>query len=471
MTINDNWSNAALAAVSTGILYALSLDIGPFGPLALIAPIPLLLFALGSARASHVAFAAILARFIGATGVFYAYGSTLPLSTLALMSALFASLFTLIVLLTWWSARRLPTWMSVLTFPLLATALEFLFLFGSPDGSFGAMGYSIVGMLPLAQLASIGGAAALTFVVTLVPMTITVVLHRRSEWRQAALAGAIPILLVCAFGIWRLSQPYEQSVRVGLASIDALTMRALKGPAEAADVAERYAALVQSFAPDDLDLVVLPERVFADREGQLGVGSRPLQAAAEAIDASVVAGFDEVLADGRHANTARVFTPEGALHRYAKRRMIPGLESHLVPGDGPLLIGDLGVAICKDLDFPPMIREYGERGATLMLVPAWDFKIDGRMHSRMAVLRSIENGFAMVRAAASGRLTVNDAHGRIIAEKITSDVEPVKLVSELGLTSSARTLYSSIGDVFAWLTVCGAVIVLSASARARRSRA
>jgi hypothetical protein len=34
---------------------------------------------------------------------------------------------------------------------------------------------------------------------------------------------------------------------------------------------------------------------------------------------------------------------------------------------------------------------------TLMLVPAWDFNADGWLHARMAVLRGVEGGYAIVR--------------------------------------------------------------------------
>jgi hypothetical protein len=49
------------------------------------------------------------------------------------------------------------------------------------------------------------------------------------------------------------------------------------------------------------------------------------------------------------------------------------------------------------MDFPALSREYAADGANLMLVPAWDFNVDGWLHSRMAVLRAVENGFALAR--------------------------------------------------------------------------
>jgi apolipoprotein N-acyltransferase len=71
----------------------------------------------------------------------------------------------------------------------------------------------------------------------------------------------------------------------------------------------------------------------------------------------------------------------------------------------------------------------------------------------------VEDGFAIARAAATGRLTVSDAYGRVVAEAVTSKAEPVTLTAEVGLTSMT-TLYSRIGDVFAWALLCLTLVLL-----------
>jgi apolipoprotein N-acyltransferase len=112
-----------------------------------------------------------------------------------------------------------------------------------------------------------------------------------------------------------------------------------------------------------------------------------------------------------------------------------------------LVTGRIGIAICKDMDFPEVIRPYGQRNVKLMLVPAWDFVADARLHSRMAVVRGVENGFAVARSASQGLMTLSDAHGRIVAEKATVN-GPAMLVADLP-AGQGHTLYSRIGDVFA----------------------
>ena len=55
------------------------------------------------------------------------------------------------------------------------------------------------------------------------------------------------------------------------------------------------------------------------------------------------------------------------------------------------------------------------RWPSLLLVPAWDFDVDGWLHGRMAILRGVESGFSIVRAPKQGILTVTDDRGRVLA--------------------------------------------------------
>jgi apolipoprotein N-acyltransferase len=467
MKLNDTTAVAILCTLSSGVLYAASRDITPFGPLVLIAPIPILLYALSAVRAWRAFATAFVARGIGATAFIYAYMDALPPSVLALATIAASAEFAIVVVLSRIAVQRLPTWAATLSFPVLATATEFLLQLPSPHGTFGALGHALIDVLPLVQVASLGGVAAVSFVAALIPMSIVLLTHAPTHWRSVLIVGATPVFLATVYGFWRLSMPYEDRTRVALASIDALTLRAIEDPTKADAVAGAYAELLQAFEGQQVEAVVLPERVFVDVPESAASASALLQSAANRLDARIVAGFDEVLDEGRHANTARVFSPQSPRLTYVKRRLIPGLEAGLAPGSESLLIGDRGVAICKDLDFAPMIREYGERGAALMFVPAWDFTLDGRMHARMAVMRGIENGFGLARAAATGRLTVSDAFGRIASEAITSSDGATMLVADVGLVSK-RTIYSRIGDVFAWLIVAGAGVLLIAMMRTSR---
>jgi apolipoprotein N-acyltransferase len=95
----------------------------------------------------------------------------------------------------------------------------------------------------------------------------------------------------------------------------------------------------------------------------------------------------------------------------------------------------------------------------MLAVPAWDFVRDARLHSRMAVLRAVENGFALARTAQQGSLTLSDAYGRIVAETSSSQRPDALLTGDL-VPGPGATFYARTGDWFGWLALCLAAILL-----------
>ena len=134
------------------------------------------------------------------------------------------------------------------------------------------------------------------------------------------------------------------------------------------------------------------------------------------------------------------------------------------PGDKRVILdepsGRWGLQICKDMDFPELSREYAAEGANLMLVPAWDFNLDRWLHARMAVLRAVENGFALARSARNGLLTLSDNRGRILAEAATVPDRFVSISGKLNV-SREETFYTRADDWFAWLCVAVFVSLLA----------
>ena len=106
------------------------------------------------------------------------------------------------------------------------------------------------------------------------------------------------------------------------------------------------------------------------------------------------------------------------------------------------------------MDFPQLSRDNGAKRVALLLVPAWDFTIDGWLHGRMAVMRGVESGFTIARAAKQGLLTVSDDRGRIISEADDSTVKFSSLFTAAPLLHD-ETLYGRWGDWFAWTNLRG----------------
>lgn len=120
------------------------------------------------------------------------------------------------------------------------------------------------------------------------------------------------------------------------------------------------------------------------------------------------------------------------------------------------------------MDFTRLSREYGQAGAGLMLVPAWDFDLDRTWHGHMALMRGVESGFSIARAAKQGYLTVSDNRGRILAET-TSDSAPFATLLADVPTTHDSTLYMLLGDWFAWLALALLAVALIQACRAPRA--
>jgi apolipoprotein N-acyltransferase len=349
-----------------------------------------------------------------------------------------------------------------LAVPALWVAVQYVNTLTSPHGTFGAIAFMQMDALPVLQLAAVTGLWGIGFLLHWLPAALaaaTVPARAAGRWAGLALCAAV-LLGTLGYGLWRLQQPATGSVRVGLVSLE----RPTRPPLASADgqaLLQRYLAAVQRLADRGATVVVIPETSFATAE-------RTVPAfAALARDHRIVldVGIEHQGTHPRERNMAMVVPPTGdAPATYSKHHLIPGLEDRYAPGTGYRLLDDpqpIGLAVCKDMDFHDVSRIYAALGARLLLVPAWDFSVDGWLHSRMAVMRGVENGFAIARAARSGRLTLSDDRGRVVAEA-SSETQDAELVGDLPLHHD-RTLYARWGDWFAYvdLVLLGLVLAIA----------
>src|SRR5262249_17775657 len=220
----------------------------------------------------------------------------------------------------------------------------------------------------------------------------------------------------------------------------------------------------KTLSAEGANLVVFPEKVAQLADVTRNRVESVLRVAALDARTSIVVGFDDRVAEPR--NEALIFTPDGAVPAvYYKRHFVGGLEDIFVPGDAPLSLGDrTNIAICKDMDYPRMIRADSTRlHPTLLLAPAWDFDRDRWWHARLAIMRGVEDGFALARAAKDGLLTLSDAEGRVVAMKRSDTRGMVTLIGNLA-RGPGDTPYLHIGDVFAWFCVAVSVLLLALAA-------
>ena len=102
-------------------------------------------------------------------------------------------------------------------------------------------------------------------------------------------------------------------------------------------------------------------------------------------------------ADGRIVNVARLFAPSGRFVRQEKLMMTPFERRWGVIGGKGLVVartalGQIGIAICYDSEFPLLVRALAEAGARLILVPSCTERVTGWSRVRTAAMaRALES--------------------------------------------------------------------------------
>ncbi len=449
-----------VAVASTAVMVWFGTGLDPIWPLMWFAPLPVLLFINGASWPA-AALTAALAWLLGGLNLWHFFADVLDMPRLVVLQ-IFASLtlmFTLAVLLYRALLQRGACWSALLALPSLGVSFEYLLNLASPHGTFGSLAYSQLKFLPFLQLASLTGPWGMSFLLLLFPTALAIGLHLRATAPRRALAivgtslAAIAAALV--FGAVRLALPLPGALeKVGLIASDAPGRRGVADEgAPTAKVFNAYADVVASLAARGARVIVLPEKLGVAVDPRTQTSDALFQSLADQTRTSIVVGMVRVRAPEQY-NEARIYMPGTPLLSYDKQHLLPAFEYMFKPGTSLALIsrpaGIWGIQICKDMDFTPLSRRYGHAGAGLMLVPAWDFDLDRLAHGHMAVMRGVESGFSVARAARRGYLTVSDSRGRVLAETASNSAAFATLVADVP-TVHVNTLYLRLGDWFAWL--------------------
>lgn len=161
--------------------------------------------------------------------------------------------------------------------------------------------------------------------------------------------------------------------------------------------------------------------------------------------------------------------PDGTvLWTYQKRHPIPGLESYVAGTEPPPVVdtpyGRISSVICYDADFPADMHV----AADIMLVPGGDWPEIARIHTQMASLRAVENGYALVRSDFDGSSQAFDHQGNVLAQQDTTTGDVPPWIVDVP-TRGGTTPYRVVGDVLAWL--CAGLTVGICALAVRRRRA
>jgi len=449
---------------------------GGVGALAWVAPVPLMRFLrLSRGWPSRLALvAAVVAGWVIATAKIV----TWPLPAAFSLVGAGIALGPALGLLAWDQLRdRPPPALRIWLWPAIMALVDLAMARWSPLGVWGTTANTQLGDLPLLQIASLGGAAAVGALVQLVASAIDAALAARLDGaappRRAAIAAVAGLVVAAhAFGAWRLSRPLGATVAV--ATVDTTARFTgfddLPDATERAAILERLLADTARAARAGARIVVWTEAatvVDPGADGALVAAVRAL-AARERVDV-LVPYIALVAGDRAHFRNEYAWVrADGAVDHVWRKHHLPPGEPSLAGDEAAVAVAVDGLraagAICYDYDFPSLVAEHGALGVDLVAVPSSDWRGIDPIHTEMVALRAIEQGMSIARSTRFGLSSGVDPHGRLRGWRSAADGSDRVMLVSLPARGVA-TLYRRTGDA---PLAAAATLLLLAAVRRRR---
>lgn len=357
------------------------------------------------------------------------------------------------------------------------------------------LGHGLAGSATLRQVADLGGAAGLTFLLLLVNEAVTLAITRRREgWRPRAwpLATAAALLVAMAgYGQLRLatlSAPPPEAPRIKVAMVQAsiTNYEQLRQEIGAYGVVRKvldthYELSWSALRDHGADVLLWSETVypttFASPRSEDGAAlDREIQGFVDAAGVPLVFGTYDLDAAGEYNAAAFLEPGRGLLGFYRKthpfpltehvpawldhawlRRLLPWTGSWR-PGDGARVL-PLRTADGREVNVLPLIclddvrgqlaidgARLGAQAIVGMSNDSWftDYPAGARLHLAVAAFRSIETRLPQVRVTTNGLSAVIDDTGRVLVNTAMGD--QAVLTAELAARDPAPTLMVRWGD-------------------------
>ena len=103
-----------------------------------------------------------------------------------------------------------------------------------------------------------------------------------------------------------------------------------------------------------------------------------------------------------------------------------------------------------------------------MLIPGNDPQADDPYHTQVTTFRAIENGYSLVRQASNSLAMTVDYEGHVLSASDYYTTDSKVMVASVPM-QGVRTIYATIGDLFAWLSVAGLVVLIGVALARRRT--
>ncbi len=349
-------------------------------------------------------------------------------------------------------------------------------------------------LLPIVQSASIIGSLGVSFIIVLISGFVAIAVLNRDSIKKArvyALIGAAVFTFNFITGILLLNIKNDPKNQFTVAAIQGNISSTDKWSEESVLTAlDIYEDLTeQAVNESGAKLVLYPETVLICELNYNSALIARLKSLSKKLNAYIAVGAFYA-DDGKTYNSIYLFTPDGELSKtlYSKRHLVPFgeyvpmeelfkvllpfltemnmLEDQLTEGDGTEIydteLGKLGSLICFDSIYESLTLSTVRDGAELIMLASNDswYKDSAAVyqHNGHAVLRAIESGRFVVRAANTGVSSVISDKGKIIT--LLGPLEKGYVTASVN-TYSERTVYSYTGNLIIYLSVSYIIVLIS----------
>lgn len=403
--------------------------------------------------------------------------------------------------------RHFPHWPMALLAPLMLTAAEQLV----PTLLAFKLGHTQGGYPGITQVVDLTGVAGLSFLLAMVNgalFDLAAAIRARSSLPWRSFARAVVVMsLALGYSHGRIAEidrmrAQAPKLRLGIVQGN-LSRQDSADPEKAAGILKRYRDKSRQLAARGAELIIWPEgAVPYVLLRELPADAPPLEQGLQftrGLPVPLLLGAQTVSsaapdAVGALYNSAWLIEANGRIAaRYDKhllfplseripyaerfpilarwfpgRRYEPGRERNLL-SLGRMRIGPL---ICFEDIHPDFVRELVSLNPNLLLTLSSNARFGAlpasEQHHANALLRAIEMRRDLVRATENGISSIIDAAGRVRVQ--TRAVEPERLpgIAAFGLTGTVAlldgptTFYARHGDVFAWINVLAALLLVAA---------
>lgn len=484
--IRSHAARRVLAGFVLAIISGLALFVtlpgrGTVWPLVFVALVPAIFAQYRLLPRKLAPFALAIPMGIYGVGVILIVSSVSSVPLLAAGSLGPAILFFLLGIIDRRFAERTGYRLFLVQLPILWVGLEVLSV--SPyTGSVGWLAYQLAPAPGLIQPISIFGTPALSLlllivnwgvallIIGLVDRTRTPIDSIAVPMRRAATGFVVAVLV---FALWSglslvlLGQVHSSqgpSVRVAAVQPGSSEVRQSNPANETSNpqlIAE-LASQTKEAATQGAKLVVWPEEILTF--DPTTTRTAEITGIASANNVYLIVGYQGGRSDDAD-NAAVIINPQGEIiGTYYK------IHPALFEGEHfdqpklyeawPTAIGDIGIIICFDADFPDTARLVTAAGARLIADPSWDFPSAAHYEIVPAQFRAVENRVAVVKAEHAWDSAIIGPDGSIIEKTINTRYrgEQALLVADVPLGPGGAP-FTSWGYLFNY------VIVLLALAR------